>query len=177
MATIPTQQRDRLVRNLNDYFPAPGMSALDRAMRSPGPYITRLYFSMDIDEKRRLTGPGNGELLCSGAALGLCDDGRVRHFRPYHGRQRFVGFHEMVVDVDTILVRSRGSVEIYVGPEARPGKTVYVHDVDDFSVKDSPGACGIGTVLSFVPDRPGNAIVVFKAFDDARPLELKRRRT
>jgi hypothetical protein len=147
------------------------MSALEFAMRSPGPHISRQYYSIEIQEERRLPGPGNGELLCRGAALGLCEDGRIRHFRAYYGRQRFTGFHEKTIDTETILVRSRGSVELYVGPDARPGATVYVHDVDDFSLSDTTGGCEIGIVLSLVPDRPGNAVVLFKSVDDPRPVQ------
>src|SRR5688572_13603240 len=125
MTTAATQQRDRLVRNIKNYAAERGRGPLEVAMRSPGPHISRQYLIHrlmdDRTELRRRPGPGDGEILCTGATLGLCDDGRVRHYRTYNGSQRFVGFHEKTVDADTILVRSRGLAELHVGPGAQPG--------------------------------------------------------
>src|SRR5687767_9551593 len=98
MTTAATaQQRDRLVRNLKDYAPQRGMGPLEVALRSPGPHIRREYLIPGLTESqemRRYTGPGNGELLCRGAAVGRCSDGRSRHIRPYNAPQQFLGFLE-----------------------------------------------------------------------------------
>jgi hypothetical protein len=175
MTTAATaQQRDRLVRNVNDYAPTRGMTALDCAMRAGGPHISRSFLIprlTESQEMRRYTGPGNGELLCRGAAVGRCSDGRSRHIRPYNAPQQFLGFLEKTIDLDMVLVVCRGNVELHVGPDAQPGDPVFCDNVDSFSVKATPGACKIGIVFSLVPDRPGNAVVLFKSFDDPRLLE------
>jgi hypothetical protein len=61
-------------------------------------------------------------------------------------------------------------VWLFLHGEAQPGDTVYVEDVDCFSVKPSPGAAEMGVVLALEPDRQGWCVVMFKAFDDPRPL-------
>src|SRR5687768_1491709 len=104
--TSATKNQDRLVRNLMDFSPGRGVSAFDAAMRSGGPHITRLYLVPRLTESqegRRYPGPGNGEILCKGAACGLCDDGRVRHYRSFNAPQRFVGFCEKPIDADTVF--------------------------------------------------------------------------
>jgi hypothetical protein len=169
---------DRFERRVSAYPATPGMGPWDNAMRSPGPHISRDYGIGTED--RRVPGPGEDILNCRGAAIGLCADGRARHIRSYHAPQRFVGFHFESIDATRCLVKSGGLTWLFVHglAKAQIGSPVYCDDADSFSIEQGDHGLEMGRIIGFEADRPGWAVVSFKAFDDPRPYpgpELVRR--
>jgi hypothetical protein len=154
----------------------PGMGPWDLARFSPSPNISRDY-GIDV-ENRRVKGTGQDIMNCRGAAVGERDDGTVRHIRTWHGRQRFIGFHDTSIDAEKSNVKSRGIVWLFVHGAGKIGSLVYADAPDSFSVEQGAHGVEMGRIVAFETDRQGRAIVGFKSHDDARPYpgpELARR--
>ena len=169
MQTATNPPIDRLEKRVSDHTATRGMGPWEHALRAPGPNIAR-NFGIGCED-RRVTGPGEDIINCKGAAIGLCDDRRARHIRTYHGPQRFIGFHDASIDPGRISVKSRGITWLFVHglAKAQIGSPVYVDDADSFSVEQGAHGLEMGRIIGFEADRPGWAIVSFKAFDDPRP--------
>ena len=113
-----------------------------------------------------------GVILCPGAAAGLDRDGRVQHIRGYHELQGFVGFVVKTMERGKTVIRCRGSVMLLIpgGDKREPGMPVYVVNPNEFTLKATTGGHAIGQILFVQPERLDLCCVVFKSFDDPRPL-------
>jgi hypothetical protein len=161
-------KRDPLETQVSTFAPTPGQGAFELAVRASGPGLRRTL-GMSI-QTRQVKGPGPETVLCPGAAVGLCSDGRVRHVRPYHAPQQFAGFHYRTVDPERILVQCRGNARLRIqGAEtATVGMPVYAEDVDSFTVTPTSEHAVLMGEIKVVEQGSGFALVAFKGFDDQR---------
>ncbi|WP_447985030.1 hypothetical protein [Nitrospira sp. Nam74] len=158
--------RETLVSN---FSPIPGMGSYELAVRASNPGIRRLWGSTT---QRQMTGPGPDKILCPGAAVGVCEDGRVRHIRTYNVPQEFAGFYLAAISPEKILVYSRGTVRLLVDglENAKLGDPVYVTDINKFSIERTEHALMIGEIRSREEEKPGWCLVAFKSFHDTTPF-------
>jgi len=173
--TAPQQETaatetDPLMRWLHEFPAKPGRSSLDMAESRGGhnPHILRRY-AVRVDDRYDEAPVEPGALLAKGAAVGLCEDGKTRHIRPYHGQQQFLGFVQGWLMGDRVRLRSRGAVALPI-KDLRPGdegRSVYISDVNTFTLE--PNHTPVGIVKSIESD--GLALVLFRQFNDDRPFK------
>lgn len=165
---------DRYLRLINDIpDPPPGLSKIDYARIRPGPNLSRGR-EVGVREKQKEYKRDPEQLLCRGCAVGLCQDGLVRHLWPWYIPQQFVGFVLSNLDNNKVLIMSRGAVFLTV-PYCRiedRARVVYAVNCNEFTLDEANALCNIGKIRFMQPDRSGWASVAFKAFDDPDPLEL-----
>jgi hypothetical protein len=150
-------------------FPAtPGKGPREYALETAQRRVIRRAYGSTT--RRQFKGPGPDVLLAPGAAVGLCQDGHVKHVRPYNCPQRFVGFHAVSINDETIQVHSAGTVRLFIhGAEhAKVGQSVFVEDADRFSIEPREGGLKIGIIRSREESHPGCFLVTF---NDANNFE------
>lgn len=172
--TAPQQatatETDPLMRWLHEFPAKPGRSSLDmaEAKGALNPHILRRY-AVRVDDSYDEAPVERSALLAKGAPVGLCEDGKARHIRPYHGRQRFLGFVQGWVQGDRIRIRTRGAVALPVR-DLRPddvGRNVYAVDVNEFTLE--PNHSLVGVIKHIESD--GLALVYFRDYRDTRPFK------
>ena len=160
------------LRHASNYTPQPGLTALDRARRSPGPSLTRVY-EVVKDKETKVLRRDPDEILCKGAAVGQTSESEaVHHFAP---GLKFRGFVDGCVDPDRVVLNSRGSVLLKVsGATDRDlGKVVHCHGPNSFTLVAAAGSAEIGMIRYLT--EYGQAAVAFRAHGDERPLDLNVR--
>lgn len=168
--TVETQQRDRLVRFERDFsgqIPK-GAPLYDHLSRVARPNIARTWSA--TRHETRIMSCQEGVVLCGGAALGIGDDGLVRHIRPYHSLRGFSGFLEKTIASGRILVRTKGEILLLVcGGKRTPGTPVFAVNPDEFTTDPTTGGHRIGEIIFTQPENPNLCLVAFRSFDDKRP--------
>jgi hypothetical protein len=165
---------------------ANGLSVVDAWRRRPAKTFRRGWVSCRGGrESSREYSTTPNVLLVAGAAVGLGEDGLVRHIRPYHRLQGFAGFvmdHTDNNGAVRVVVKAAGITTLRIAglQLGGEGKKVYVSDVNSFSLEASAGYL-MGHVLHVQPDAPGWAQVAFSAFNveasmsEAREISRRRR--
>ncbi len=177
---VQTKSRDPLVRRLSEYRePVPiGLTVFDVMKRGPGPSLARVRImgtSAERAEQTFRTDPD--ELLCIGAAVGVCEDGLLRHFDPVNKPRKFVGFVIANERPGRCLIWTRGRTVLRVADikASDVQKPVYAIGVNTFSLNSAlkPARDSeIGRIVH-LEGQVGLAVVAFKSADDDRPLDMR----
>ena len=157
--TIP---RDHLMRHIDMFHAERGLGPFDVYQRSQQPHIPRRYALIEGSKMKRYLVPP-GHLLCAGAAVARCEDGFVRHVRPFHNMQNFAGFVVGMEVGDKVAVRSRGKVLLFIhGVNLNDvGRTVWALGPNEFTLSESKEGIPIGKVFQLESDKPGYCLVIF----------------
>jgi len=158
---------DPFLRAAGDFKPRPGLSAHDIAMGTPGRLIQRNYelLAGDFQEARDFQKLPD-EILCSGAAVGLDSQKRVRHF--WSGRDLgWLGFlFSQSRDLAVVILRGAAFLRLDGVRAGDEGRTVFVLGPNSFGLESREGAVAIGRVR-FI-ERKDTASVFFKRPSDSR---------
>ena len=180
MNTAETKSRDSFLWRLSEFegtVPT-GLTVFDVMTKDIRLYLKRVRMKGDSSEGAEQTFRTDpDELLCRGAAVGVCDDGLLRHFHSLNKPQKFAGFVMAMIEPGKCLVWCRGRTvltvrEVQISDIAN---LVYCVELDVFTLTPV-SQLGTGAEMGRVvclEDQSGCAVVAFKSADDDRALDLR----